>query len=723
MSKVNTIRIPRVKTPTLLQMEALECGAAALGIILAYYGRYVPLDELREDCGVSRGGSKALNILKAGRHYNMECKGLRMGIKVLSKFKLPVILFWNFNHYVVLEGINGDKVYINDPATGPRKVSFKEFDKAFTGIVLTFKPSPEFEKGGEKPSTFQALRRRLTIAHTGLVFAVLAGVALVIPGLVVPVFSKIFVDNILVEGSRDWVRPLLLGMLLTALLRAGLNWIQQQTLLRQQSKLAIISSAMFYRHVLRLPINFFTQRYGGEIGNRLALNDTVSNLLTGSLASTVISIFTAIFFAVLMMLYDPMLTLIGLFFASTNVIILRWVNRKRADLQQRELQESGKLLGMAMNGLQMIETIKASSSESDFYSRWSGQLAKLRNASQEMERWTTLLMPIPTAVTSLSTAVVLGVGSLRVMDGDFTVGMLVAFQSLMASFLAPFNSIVELGTELQTLKGDMNRLDDVTKHEEDPLYEAEKKTSNKKRKIIRLSGMVEFKGVTFGFSKFDEPLIKDFNLTLMPGSRVALIGSSGSGKSTIAKLISGIYEPWEGEILFDGIPRKDIPRDVFLNSFSFVDQEIIFFQGSIRDNITMWNHTIPDQQIVRAAKDGCIHEIISTRPGGYHSMLDENGANLSSGQRQRLEIARSLASDPSIVVLDEATSAMDTQTEKRIDCNLRRRGCTCLIVAHRLSTIRDCNEIVMLSLGKIVARGKHDELIRQDGPYSQLIKG
>lgn len=712
----------RVKTPTVIQMEALECGAAALGIVLGYFGRFVPLEQLREDCGVNRDGSKASNVLRAARRYGLDACGYRMEPDHLNTVELPVILFWNFNHFVVLEGIKGDTVYLNDPASGPKEVTMEEFDQAFTGVTLVMEPGPDFEPGGDKPSVMRALSKRLSLRESGVAFAVLAGLALVIPGLVIPIFSKVFVDNVMVDGSRDWLRPLLFGMLITALLRAGLGWLQQHALLRQQTKLAVISSARFFRHVLRLPMSFFSQRYGGEIGGRVGLNDTVAGLLTGTLASTCISIVTAVFFAAIMLLYDPLLTAIGVTFALINIFVLKWVNRKRSDLKQRVLQEGGKISGTAMGGLQLIETIKASSSETDFFARWSGQVAKFRNALQDMNRWNSLVMPVPALVSGLSTAAILGLGALKVMDGELTIGMLVAFQSLMSSFLAPFNSIVQLGTELQTLQGDMNRLDDVMRYREDPIYGTQASASAPADGRLQLSGKVEIKGLTFGYSKLDPPLIEDFDLTLKPGSRVALVGGSGSGKSTVAKLVSGLFEPWEGDILFDGTPMRETPREVFLNSFSFVDQEIVLFQGSVRDNLTMWNPAIPDPQIVQAAKDACVHEVISARPGGYASMLDENGANLSGGQRQRLEIARALTSNPSLLVLDEATSALDSETEKIIDDNLRRRGCACLIVAHRLSTIRDCDEIVVLHKGKIVQRGTHDQMMQEGGPYKQLIE-
>lgn len=720
----------RVKTPTMLQMEAVECGAAALGIILAHYGRWEPLSRLREDCGVSRDGSKASNILKAAMGYGLEGSGYKMEPDDLHTLSLPIIIFWNFNHFVVLEGIKGGKAYINDPASGPRTVNLEEFDKSFTGVVLSLEPGENFTPGGSKPGFFRSLKSRLKVGKNGLVFAIVAGLALVVPGLLIPVFSKIFVDNILVEGSRDWLKPLLLGMFITAVLRGILTWLQKQALLRQQTKLAIISSASFLRHILRLPMDFFTQRHGGEIFNRLSLNDTVAELLTGRLATTCISAFTAVFFASIMFFYDPTLTLIGILFAMSNIVILNFINRRRSDLKEVVLQENGKLSGTVMGGLQLIETIKASSSEAEFYSRWSGQVARFRNALQDMRRMATLVTPIPALVSGLSNAAILGLGALKVMDGEMTVGMLVAFQSLMSSFLTPFNTIIQQGTELQTLQADLNRLDDVFNHREDPVFTDIAPHPDKDRDgqdsaatpLFRLSGSIEIRDLNFGYSSLGPPLIEDFNLKLEPGNRVALVGSSGSGKSTVAKIICGLLQPWSGNLLFDKTESKRIPREVFTNSVSFVDQEIVLFQGTIRDNITMWNQTADESRIVQAAKDACIHDIINTRPGGYSGKLSENGANLSGGQRQRLEIARALASDPAILILDEATSALDADTEKTIDNNLRRRGCTCLIIAHRLSTIRDCDEIVVMDRGKIVQRGRHEELIEQDGLYKSLIE-
>ncbi len=711
----------RVPVPTVLQMEAVECGAASLAMILSYFGRYLPLEEVRTACGVSRDGSKASNLLKAARGYGLTAQGYKKEPGDLRGMKMPVVVHWNFNHFAVLEGFRGERVYLNDPGRGPIVVTDEEFDRSFTGVVLQFKPGPEFERGGRPPGIWGALVPRLAGSLTGLGYVILIGFALLIPGMVVPTLSRIYVDNVLIRGLHSWLTPLLVLVGAVAVVQALLVWLQQHHLLRLEAKLALQTSGQFFWHVLRLPFAFFIQRYAGDIANRVTINDRVARLLSGDLATTVLDVFLIAFYAVLMIQYDVVLTAVGVAAAVTNIAVLRFISRQRITLSQRMLQDRGKFMGVAMGGLQTIETLKATGSEGDFFARWSGHMAKLMNSGSEFGRVTTLLACIPPLLLSVTTALVLGLGGLRVMDGTLTMGMLLAFQALMLAFITPVNRMVNVGSTLQEVRADMTRLDDVLRAEPDPYAVLpDEDEGDEAPRLRKLSGRVDLQGVTFGYSRMDPPLISSFSLSLKPGSRVALVGKSGSGKSTVGKIVTGLYQPWEGEFLLDGEPRSRIPRNVLNRSLALVEQDVFMFEGSVHDNLTLWDVTIPEEDVLQAARDACIHDEIVAR-GGYNTRMEEGGKNFSGGQRQRFEIARALAGNPSILMLDEGTSALDPATEKIIDDNLRRRGCTCIIVAHRLSTIRDCDEIIVMDGGVVVQRGTHDEMSRVPGPYQDLI--
>lgn len=719
----NFLRRRRAKTPTILQMEAVECGAASLAMILAHHGLYIPLEVLRLECGVSRDGSKANNLLKAARKYGMTARGYRKEIQGLPGLPAPMILFWNFNHFVVFEGIKGKNAYINDPAAGPRKISMEELDRSFTGVVLTFERGGDFQKGGERPNIFRSLAQRLKGCGPALVYVVLAGLFLTIIGLVYPTFTKIFLDNVLIQGYTSWLRPLLLAMGITALAQLALNWLQRYLLLRFQLRISLSGSSRFLYHVLRLPIPYFSQRYAGDLAGRVLLNDRVAQLLSGQLAVTVISLITVSFYAVIMFQYSVLLTLIGIGFALLNLAALRIVSYKRKTVNMALQQDWGKLMGETMTGLQMIETLKACGAEADFFTRWAGYQAKVVNSLQRLSVSAQLLSAVPATVLSLNQTIILFIGAVLITNGQLTIGMLFAFQALMMGFMQPFSQFVDMGSLLQETHADINRLNDVTANPVDAAF-SEKKIDQKHRqdKPVKLTGRVELKKITFGYSPLEPPLIRDFSLSLRPGARVAVVGPSGSGKSTVAKLVTGLYETWEGEILFDGLPAGSISKRVFTNSVAMVDQDIFLFDGTIRENLTMWDPTVPEADLVQAAKDACIHEDIMKRPKGYDGEVGEAGTNFSGGQAQRLELARGLTGNPTFLVLDEATSALDPETEAEVDDHLRRRGVTCLIVAHRLSTIRDCDEIIVLDGGSVVQRGTHQELLDQEGLYAELIR-
>lgn len=711
------MRVDRVRTPTVLQMEMVECGAASLGIILGFYGKIVRLTELRRNCGVSRDGSKASNVLAAARSYGMLAKGFKKDIKELHQLRYPFIAFWNFKHFLVVEGYKRDRVYLNDPATGPRTVSFKEFDEAYTGVALAMQPGPDFVKGGRKPSVLGGIWQRLQSSLGAFALCGLTALFLVLPGLAAPALSQVFVDNVLIRRMEDWARPIIFGMAVAALTKAFLTALQLRLLRRLKVKLSVAMSSRFVWHLFRLPADFYAQRYAGEVANRIALNDRAADNMSGKLASTAVDILMMFFYALVMWQFDAWLTLVAIVFAAVDFLVLRSIARHRVDSTRRLMHEYGRMAGVGLAGLQSIRTIKASALESDFFAKVVGHHAKAVNTHQTLAVANLYLSLIPKLVSALMAGLILVLGGFRVMDGALSIGMLVAFQSLATSFLLPVNNLMGLGAMLQDLEGDITRLDDVLQH---PAPEP-KPVPVDESSPVRLSGRIELKNIRFAYNPTQPPLVDGFSLTLDPGQRVALVGGSGSGKSTISRLVAGLYDPLEGEILFDGRSRDQIPESVMSASLAMVDQEILLFAGSVRDNLTLWDSTVADDQIERACKDASIHDDVVALPDGYDTRLIEGAANLSGGQRQRLEIARALSGEPTMLILDEATSALDAETERLIDQRIRLRGCSCLIVAHRLSTIRDADEIIVLEQGKIVQRGTHAKMVAEGGPYLKLV--
>ncbi len=716
----------RIKTPTILQMQPTECGAACLAMVFAHYGLYKTLDILRGECGVSRDGSKAENLIKVAEKYGFNAHIHQNDVSALKQIALPMILFWNGNHFVVLEGIKGKQAYINDPNSGPKKIAVAELKESYSNQALSFEPGPDFKKAGQKPNIYRSLAKRFDSCWLALLFIVLTGVLMIVPGVVNPTYVTVFLDDILALQFLDWFRPLLLAMALTALTILVLSWMQQLYLVRFQLKLSLKESARFFHHVFRLPVDYFAQRFSGDIAGRVGLNDNLAQLLSGQLSVTIIQMLTVAVYAIFLFQYSIVLTVIGIAFALLNLLVLRLASYTRTNLSMASNQEYGKLMGLTMSGIQMIDTIKACGSESEYFAKWTGHQAKYLNAEQRLNLSTRLLSVLPATLTQLNQVFMLFVGAYLIMNGNLTIGMLFAFQGLMSGFMQPFSNFVDMGSSLQEAHSYLNRLDDVVANPLDVTFARPAlpaKVHPPPPCPDKLTGKLELKNVTFGYSTLAAPLIENFNLLLLPGSRVALVGSSGSGKSTIGNLVAGLYNPWQGEVLFDDCPIHDIDRRIFTNSVAMVNQNIFIFGGSIHENLTMWDTTIDERDVIQAARDASIHDVIVARDGaGYQAAISEGGSNFSGGQCQRIEIARALAGNPNLIILDEATSALDANTEKEIDDNLRRRGCTCLIVAHRLSTIRDCDEIIVLDRGKVVQRGIHEDLRNQGGLYAELIK-
>lgn len=716
-------RTPRVvRTPTVLQMEAVECGAAALAMVLGHHGRFVPLEELRIACGVSRDGSRAANLLRAARGYGLQAKGMQMDLAALAGVRPAAILFWEFNHYVVYDGMGrhfGRRgVYVNDPAKGRRFVPMDEFDTSFTGVVLTFEPGPGFRRSGRKPGVLGALPARLRGTSASMLAAVLASLLLVAVGATVPALSRTYIDMFLIGQQTSLLGVLFASMAVALVLTAMLTWLQQANLLRGRIISSTLGSARFLRHLLRLPVTFFSQRSPADLVQRLQSNDAVAETLARDLTAAGVDAVVVVLYAVLLWTYDPGLTLVGILMALLNVVALRITMRLRATDTQKLRAESARLTNTSYSGLQLIETMKATGGENGFFRRWAGRHAVTLDVQQRLgvpSAWLAIVAP---TLAALNSALILMIGGLRAVEGHLSVGLLVAFQALVTSFTAPITRLGGVAGRIQDFAADVARLKDVENFPVDPLYSRREPPAATRR----LKGHVELEHVTFGYNPLDAPLLKDFSLTVGPGRQVALVGGSGSGKSTVSRLMSGLHTPWEGAIRIDGMRLEDIPRGALAASVSFVDQDVFLFEGTVRDNVALWDPSLSDEAVTAALRDAAVYDDVACRPGGIHSRVEQDGRNFSGGQRQRLEIARALVRRPSVLVLDEVTSALDATTERMVMDSLRRRGCACVIIAHRLSTVRDSDEIVVLDRGTVVERGRHEDLLARQGAYAALVK-
>ena len=707
------------KVPVIMQLEALECGAASLAMVMAYYGKWIPLEQVRSDCGVSRDGSNAKNISKAAKSYGFKVQAFSRTPEIIrKKGKFPCIIHWNFRHFVVLNGFRGKYAIINDPAKGLIKVGPEEFSKSFTGVTLNITPGEDFVPSGKRKSTIAFARKRLIGAGAAFAFVMLTTVISSLFGIINPIMSKIFMDRLLTGINRDWLYGFIGVMTGLALLQIIVELAQTIYSLKINGKMAVIGSTSYMWKVLHLPMNFFGQRMAGDIQSRQSTNASIANSLVNTFAPLLLNTIMMIFYFVLMIKQSLLLTAIGIGTLVLNIIISRIISEKRINITRVKSRDSAKLSATTVAGVEMIETIKASGAEIGFFQKWAGYQASVNAQEVKAAKLNNYIGSIPMFLGTLANYAVFIIGIWFVMNGEFTLGALQMFQGFLGSFMAPAMTLVSAGQTIQEMRTQMERVEDVMEY---PLDPNAKEDTDTEQKLRKLRGNVELKNISFGYSKLSDPLIKDFSMSIKPGGRVAFVGTSGCGKSTLSKLISGLYEPWSGEILFDGKPRAEHPREVMTGSIAVVDQDITLFEGTISDNIKMWDDSIKDYEVILAARDAQLHDDIMAREGGYNCKLTSGGRDLSGGQRQRMEIARVLSMDPSIIILDEATSALDAKTEYEVVKAIKDRGITCIVIAHRLSTIRDCDEIIVLQHGNVVERGTHDELIKLGGAYTELV--
>ncbi len=708
------------KVPVIMQMEALECGAASLAMILAYYGKWITLEQARTDCGVSRDGSNAKNILRAARSYGLKAAGYRFEPEQLREYAtFPCIVHWEFDHFIVVDGFKGDKVYLNDPARGTYSISMELFDEGFTGVCLQFEPSETFEPGGKPKSVFSFARKRLIGTGPAIAFVVLTSVISSSIDIINTGLSRVFMDFLLPGYNPGWLMPFIAAMGTLAVIQVAVSWVQAIYSRKINGKMAVVSGSTYMWKVLRLPMEFFTQRMAGDIQARQSTNESIADTLVGTLAPLMLETGMMIFYFVVMIRFSPLLTAIGLLSVVSDFFVSRYISSKRVNITRVLMRDSGKLSGMTVSGIEMIETIKASGAENGYFEKWSGYQASVNTQNIKFQKINQYLGLIPSTISTLTDMFILFCGVYLCMRGHFTLGMVLAFQTFLASFLAPAGSLISAGQMVQEMRTNMERIEDVMEY---PVaIEEDIAEFREDMEYDKLSGQLSMRNVTFGYSKLAEPLIKNFNLELKKGSSVAFVGSSGCGKSTLSKLISGLYTQWDGEILFDGKSISEIDRSIFTGSVAVVDQDITLFEDTISNNIRMWDSSIEDFEVILASRDANLHDDIMQRDGGYQYKVLEGGKDFSGGQRQRMEIARVLAQDPTLIILDEATSALDAQTEFDVVKAIRDRGITCIVIAHRLSTIRDCDEILVMDHGDVVERGTHEELIKRGGKYKELV--
>lgn len=740
-----------VRVPVVMQLESLECGAACLAMVLAYYEKWIPLEEVRRDCGVSRDGSRAGNIVRAAQMYGLQASGYRYSVKDLQESAtFPCIIYWEARHFVVLDGFRGRHVLLNDPARGTVRITLDQFCRSYSGICLLFQPAPEFEPSGRPKSMLSYAGGVLASQGQLVIFALLSAVISMLLGLISPVFSRIFTDRLLTGQDPEWISSFFLILSLFTALQVVTAWIQTICSLRLNGKMDMVGSTSYMWKVLHLPMEFFSQRMSGDIQGRQRLNTQISSAVVNTFVPLLLETGMMVFYLAVMLRYSVLLSAVGIGTVLLSALVSRIVSSRRVNLSRGGAVESANLTSSALSGLSMIETIKASGSENGFFARWSGYQAAVNTNNIGMDELNSGLGMIPAVLSSVSNIVITVTGVGLVMRGQFTIGMVQAFLGFLSSFFSPAGQIISAGQTIQEMRTNMERVGDVMEYPDDVLCR-EDNLSQKSigensvpqppagqksmagrdsaddaadagRPVYRkLTGRIDLEDVSFGYAKLDPPLIEHFSMHAEPGSRIAFVGMSGCGKSTLAKLITGLVQPWSGSIRFDGKGIGEIDRAVFTGSVGVVDQDIRLYEDTIENNIRMFDMTMDVSEVIRAAKDAAIHDDILRRERGYRCRIRENGRDFSGGQRQRLEIARVLAQNPSILILDEATSALDAETEKRVMDAIQTRGVTCLVIAHRLSTIRDCDEIIVLDHGKVRESGTHEELYRAGGLYRELV--
>lgn len=709
-----------VKTPTVLQMEVIECGAASLGMILGFYGCHAPLEELRIRCGVSRDGANLAKISDAAESYGCNAAVGFFNLERLKTLELPVIIYWNHNHFMVLEGFKRGKVYLNDPALGRRSMDEEAFTRGYSQVAIQIRPDKGFKKRAQSENVLKEIYTKIRTEKYTFIFLLSITLLLTIPTLATPIFSQIFIDNYLINDQKSWINSLIAIMLYLLMVQFIFIYLKRVVLKKLETKMSLEFNKYLVVHMLKLPMVFFAQRHVGDLITRLQSNDNLAKILSGPLGGTLVSLWQVGIYFIAMVCYSPTLAIISLMLVLVNIACYYLVREKRKEMSIEIKQANGRLTTVTMNAIRGMENLKASGRENDLFCKWQNQLINYLNVNERLNLIDLIVGCIPTMTTTIANVFILGLGAMFAINGHLTVGGIVAFQALFLVFNEPVKQFSELGGQIQLVEADFKRVNDVF-HYQESTHEDDKNNGKELFRKKPFKGSIELKNITFSYSPLEKPFIKNLSLKIKPGSRVAFVGLSGSGKSTLAKIISGLYPPNSGEVIIDDVNQKDISRRERANYISVVSQDEFFFKGSISENLSLWGKPFDEAELIKASKAACIFDLISGYAKGFQAQLEEGATNISGGQRQRLEITRALLKSPKVLILDEATSALDALVEEEVSENINALGITTISIAHRLSTIRGADVIYVFKDGEIIQQGTHEQLKTKCKLYQQLI--
>ncbi len=707
-----SFRSTALRVPFIPQMEAVECGAASLAMVLAAHGRHVPLVTLRQACGVSRDGANALSLLRAAREEGLEAEAVKVEAEHLHDLPLPAILHWNFNHFLVLERVTAQGALLVDPALGRRRATRVELDQAFTGVALVFAPDEGFQPQPRRRPSFGRYRHLLSASRGHLLQILGASLMLQVVGLVFPVANQVLLDKVIAPRQEPWLWGLAFGLAAATLAKALLMLVRSWVIQGLQTRLDTDLMAGFLRHLLRLPLAFFLQRTPGDLLQRVQSNVQLRALFTSRSVSALLDAFLLVGYAALMLAYQSTLGALVLAFGLIRILVLWRQMERNQQSMAAELAASGREGGALVEALSSLETLKASGAEAHMARRSEDRMVERINAGLERRHLEILAGQANVLLQGLAGAAILWVGGTFVVEERMTVGVYASFIALQGLFMGPLESLLGAATQLQFMGNHLARLDDVLDTAVEPTGDLDPGP---------LRGALSIEGVTFAYTPGGEPVLHDIHLEIQPGEKVALVGPTGAGKSTLARLMLGMHVPGSGRIRFDGHDLRDLDLSALRRQMGVVLQDTFLFDDSVRANLSLHDPQLPESRLIWAAKMACVWEVIEALPQGLDSRVGENGSLLSGGQRQRLSLARALAHEPSVLLLDEATSSLDLETEARLHANLAGLGCTRILIAHRLATVMDADRILVVEGGRIVQTGRYEALASQPGLFRDLV--